>query len=168
MVNLTQLKEKAKQLNLQNVANDEIDLSKEYKTNIDFLDYVFTKELEIRKQRRVEKLIKLSGFPKTIFNFNKLSPVISWQIEKLLEMQWIEDNQNLFVIGECNTGKTSLISYIALQAIEKEYKAIYLRIDELLEESAKTAQLLRNADLIVIDDIMYLPLTNEKNHGMDK
>lgn len=162
MANITELKEKARLLNLQNLASGKIDVSQEQKANLEFLDRILSRELELRKERKIEKLKRASGFPKGVFNFNSVPNIVSWQIEKLLKFEWIEDNQNLFIIGECNTGKTSLMSYIGNKAIEREYKAAYFKIDELLTENKNTMLKLKDTDLIVIDDILYLPLPNEK------
>jgi len=158
MVDLTELKEKAKLLNLQNLASGEIDIINEPENNLEFIYRIFSKELQLRRVRKIDKLKKASGFPKAVFSFDNISEVILWQIEKLLTFQWIEDSQNIFVIGDCNTGKTSLMTYIANKAIEREYRAVYLKIDEFLTDSKDIMIKLKDADIIVIDDILYLPL----------
>lgn len=162
MVDLTELKEKARLLNLQNLASGEIDITNEPETNLEFIYRIFSKELQLRRERKIEKFKKASDFPKGVFSFNNVSEVVLWQIEKLLTFEWIEDSQNIFIIGDCNTGKTSLMTYIANKAIEREYKAVYFKIDEFLTDSKDTMIKLKEADIIVIDDILYLPLPNNE------
>ena len=51
MANLIELYEKARLLNLQNLAHGKIDLNRETVSNIDYLDYILSAELELRRRR---------------------------------------------------------------------------------------------------------------------
>jgi len=161
MVNISDIKEKARLLNLQNIANGIIDITNCSEETLEFLNEIFEQELSIRKNNKIIKSLKASQIPKSNFIFNELPKVLIWQIERLLEFDFIENSENLFLIGKCNTGKTSLAAYIGRKAIEKGYKAVYIKTDELLSNNKKT-QILNDMDLIIIDDIMYMPLTDEQ------
>jgi DNA replication protein DnaC len=161
MVNISDIKEKARLLNLQNIANGIIDITNYSEGNLKFLNEIFEQELSIRKNNKIIRFLKASEIPKSNFIFNELPKVLIWQIERLLEFDFIENSENLFLIGKCNTGKTSLAAYIGRKAIEKGYKGVYIKTDELLSNNKKT-QILNDMDLIIIDDIMYMPLTDEQ------
>ena len=161
MVNISDIKEKARLLNLQNIANGIIDITNYSEGNLKFLNEIFEQELSIRKNNKIIRFLKASEIPKINFIFNELPKVLIWQIERLLEFDFIENSENLFLIGKCNTGKTSLAAYIGRKAIEKGYKGVYIKTDELLSNNKKT-QILNDMDLIIIDDIMYMPLTDEQ------
>jgi len=161
MVNIYDIKEKARLLNLQNIANGIIDITNYSEGNLKFLNEIFEQELSIRKNNKIIRFLKASEIPKINFIFNELPKVLIWQIERLLEFDFIENSENLFLIGKCNTGKTSLAAYIGRKAIEKGYKGVYIKTDELLSNNKKT-QILNDMDLIIIDDIMYMPLTDEQ------
>lgn len=46
--------------------------------------------------------------------------VIAWQVEQLENMQWIDEGQNLVIIGKCDTGKTTLAAHIGQIALRKK------------------------------------------------
>ena len=106
MANLIELYEKARLLNLQNLAHGKIDLNRETVSNIDYLDYILSAELELRSQAAIKRNRNASRLPQREFDPSRLKPGIAWQVEQLESMQWIEDEQNIVVIGKCDTGKT--------------------------------------------------------------
>ena len=55
MANLIELYEKARLLNLQNLAHGKIDLNRETVSNIDYLDYILSVELELRSQAAIKR-----------------------------------------------------------------------------------------------------------------
>ena len=81
MADLIELYEKARLLNLQNLAHGKIDLNNEVLSNIDYLDYVLGEELNLRRQAVIKKRKNASRLPKKGFDPIKLKPGIQWQVE---------------------------------------------------------------------------------------
>ena len=44
---------------------------------------------------------------------------LKWQLSKLREFDFASKRQNIFMVGDCSTGKTSLASTIEMNALEK-------------------------------------------------
>ena len=91
MADLIELYEKARLLNLQNLAHGKIDLDKEVLSNIDYLDYILSQELELRRQAAIKRHTNASRLPKREFDAARLKPGIAWQVEQLENMQWIDE-----------------------------------------------------------------------------
>ena len=83
MADLIELYEKARLLNLQNLAHGKIDLDKEVLSNIDYLDYILSQELELRRQAAIKRHTNASRLPKKDFDPSRLKPGIAWQVEQL-------------------------------------------------------------------------------------
>lgn len=81
---------------------------------------------------------------------------------------------NLIFLGPSGVGKTHLVNAIGLKAITTGYKVIFISMDHLIktlktqEVIKKSQQLLKKlnkADLVIIDELGYLPVTKqEANH----
>lgn len=132
MADLIELYEKARLLNLQNLAHGKIDLKRETVSNIDYLDYVLSAELELRSQAAIKRNRNASRLPQREYDPARLKPGIAWQVEQLNSMQWIEDEQNLVVIGKCDTGKTTLAAHIGQMALDRKEAVYYCNIEEFL------------------------------------
>lgn len=85
-------------------------------------------------------------------------------------MQWIEDEQNIVVIGKCNTGKTTMAAHIGQTALDRRESVYYCNIEEFLwaiknkSISRKTEKIYRymlDCSVIIIDDVMYANITPE-------
>ena len=83
MADLIELYEKARLLNLQNLAHGKIELNQETVSNIDYLDYILSQELELRRQAAIKRHTNASRLPKKDFDPSRLKPGIAWQVEQL-------------------------------------------------------------------------------------
>ena len=164
MADLIELYEKARLLNLQNLAHGKIDLNRETVSNLDYLDYIFSQELELRGQAAIKRKTNASRLPNKQFDPEKLKPGIVWQVEQLETLDWIEEEQNLVIIGKCDTGKTTLAAHIGQMALDKKEGVYYCNIEEFLrvignkDTSRKTEKIYRymlDCSVIIIDDVMY-------------
>ena len=170
MADLIELYEKARLLNLQNLARGKIDLNRETVSNLDYLDYVFSAELEFRRQAAINRHKNASRLPQREFDPARLKPGIAWQVEQLETMQWIDEEQNLILIGRCDTGKTTLAAHIGHMALAQKEVVYYCNIEEFLRviknkgTSRKTEKIYRymlDSSVIIIDDVMYANITPE-------
>lgn len=154
----------ARILNLQNIANGAIDLNDETISNKDYLYKILLEEVRIRKTNKLKELKKISKLKPLIFDETRIIDGLKWQLSKIKEIDFAEVRQNIFIIGDCSTGKTSLASTIGMNALEKGAKVIYITLEDMLIEAKikkKGWNNLLNADLIIIDDVFYLTPTEE-------
>lgn len=170
MADLNELREKARMLNLQNLARGRIDIEKEAVSNVDYLDYILSQELELRSRAAVARHDRASRLPQREYDAKYLKPGIAWQVEQLKTLDWIREEQNIVIIGRCDIGKTTLATHIGRIAIGGKEGVYYCKIEEFLrviknhDRSAKTARIYRyitECSVIIIDDVMYANILPE-------
>ena len=171
MSNIGDIKELARRLQLFNLARGDIDLSGASKANLDFLQKILTQEQELRDSARYVRLEHDSHLPRKEFIMDKLNSGVKWQIEHLEKLGWIDDDQNLFIIGKCGTGKTALASHLGRKAIAADIKVSYNTVESFLYTLAAKDHIHKqlqkykywlSCSLIIIDDMMYAGLTDEE------
>ena len=159
MADIAEIKELAKSLNLMNVYNEIIDISDEKVSNLDYLYNILKQEVDIRKENKITKLLAESRLPKKIFDDSIISQGLKWQLKEIEKIDFKNIKQNIVIVGDVATGKTSLATYITRTAIQKGAKAIYFA-DEDFIEAYKTRKTMRSkilhSDLIVLDELFYL------------
>ena len=64
MADIAEIKELAKSLNLMNVYNGIIDISNEKVSNLDYLYNILKQEVDIRRENKVDNILKQSRLPK--------------------------------------------------------------------------------------------------------
>lgn len=159
MADAKEIQELAKILNLQNVANGIIDLNNETISNKDYLYNILLEEVNIRNANKLKDIKKISRLKSLVFDETRITDGLKWQLSKIKEFDFTNDKQNIFIVGDCSTGKTSLASSIGLNAIEKGTKVIYITLDDLLLESKikkKCWNNILNSDVVIIDDVFYV------------
>ncbi len=165
MADAKEIQELAKILNLQNVANGVIDLNNETISNKDYLYNILLEEVNIRNANKLKDIKKISKLKTLVFDETRITDGLKWQLSKIKEFDFTNNKQNIFIVGDCSTGKTSLASSIGLNAIEKGTKVIYITLDDLLLESKikkKCWNNILNSDVIIIDDVFYITPTLEE------
>ena len=83
MADITEIRELAKKLNLWNIARGYIDLNDEKLSNLDYLQMILQKELEIRARQKQIKLRRASKLPNKVFDASNLNKGLEWQIKQL-------------------------------------------------------------------------------------
>lgn len=170
MTSITEIQELARTLNLQNIAKGIIDLSHDKESNLAYLKDVLQKEVDKREEFAVLRREKAGRLPKKEFVTTNINSGIAWQIERLEELEWIEKDQNLILIGKCGCGKTSLAAHLGRKALEAGIKVSYNTFDDFLytinNKDASDKQMRRfryftTSSLIIIDDMMYTGVRNE-------
>ena len=165
MADAKEIQELAKMLNLQNVANGTIDLNDESLSNKDYLYKILLEEVNVRNANKLKDVKRSSRLKQLTFDETRITDGLKWQLSKLREFDFALKKQNIFIVGDCSTGKTSLASTIGMNALEKGAKVMYLTLDDLMLESKlkkKCWNNVLNADLIIVDDVFYLTPTEEE------
>jgi len=171
-MNKTILRELAKQLNIQTVARKKYELDEDSDmSNLEYLQFIFERELEIRRQNAIKRSRKNANLPQIILDENILHEGIRYQLNSLKELKWVQENKNILITGKPMKNKTAIATYLANVAIDNGYKAFYITLDELLlvaenKEKFPQAKLtfsrILKSDVLVIDDFLYLDLPREE------
>lgn len=165
MADAKEIQELAKILNLQNIANGTIDLNQETISNMDYLYQILLEEVNIRSANKLKEAKKASRLKQMNFDETKITDGLKWQLSKIREINFANKKQNIFIVGDCSTGKTSLASTIGLDALEKGAKVIYLTLDELLTEAKLKKGIwnyILNSDVLILDDVFYISPKDEE------
>ncbi|MCK5630672.1 MAG: IS21-like element helper ATPase IstB [Nanoarchaeota archaeon] len=141
----------------------------------DFLLQLLEHESIVRKNNRIERLLKSSGlsYSKTLENFDmKRLPVkVKQKVNAIIHGDFIDRKENILAFGLPGTGKTHLLCAIAHEQIKKGRKVLFVpcsllvqrllisKKDLLLEKYLKK---LAQYELIVIDDIGYVQQSQDE------
>ena len=115
--------------------------------------------------------MKVAKFPyyKTLdeFKIAEQQSLSTRQIEQLKELTWLEQQYNMILLGPPGVGKTHIAIGLGLEAIENGYRVSFYTMGELInilksQEYLRKSQLqlkaIKEADLIIIDDLMYMAM----------
>jgi len=146
---------------------------------LQFADSLFSHELTTRNTRRIETNRRKSGIAveKHLeeFDYRHQVGITKRQINQLLDFSFIDNRSNLIFIGPPGVGKTHLATGIALKAIQAGYKVLFttalglvetLELAELKGELKKKLTQISKYDLLIIDELGYLPMSKQSNHNL--
>ncbi|WP_227936489.1 IS21-like element helper ATPase IstB [Alkalihalobacillus deserti] len=143
----------------------------------EFLRELLSYEEKRREEKMIEKHLKWAKFPyqKSIdeFDLKEMPSLSKRQLRQLQELSWLDQSFNLLFWGPPGVGKTHIAIGLGLEAIHKGHRVSFVSMGELVpllksEEYLRKSQLkmkrIREADLIIIDDLMYMAMDqNEAN-----
>ena len=148
-------------------------------TYLQFAEQLVSHELVCRDEKRIGQNLRRAGFPlhKTLseFDYRVQTTVTKREINALLDFTFIEQRQNLVFIGPPGVGKTHLATGISVKAIESGYKVLFVTALELIEqlelaeirgELKKKIRLLAKNDVLVIDELGYLPMSKQNMYNL--
>jgi DNA replication protein DnaC len=173
------IKQQCRQLKLAAMAaHFENTITEAEKNKVSYLELIKTlmdKEIGHRKQKDLDKRNKQARLPLSynldLFDFTCSNGLEKQQLNQLRELNWLEQNFNLILMGPSGTGKTYIAAGLCFDAIAKGYKAYFKTMEELikvlkLKEITRTAAVeykrILKANLLVIDDIMMFPVTQQE------
>jgi DNA replication protein DnaC len=138
-----------------------------------FLAELLEAEVENRSDKRAQRCLKEGGFPvlKTLesFDFKKSPELPESLIRKLADGKYIDDAENVIFLGEPGTGKTHLATALGVSAARQGRRVRFVTAAKLVNElvEARDARELNRVlgrysrvDLIVVDELGYIPLSN--------
>ena len=134
------------------------------------LEQLLSLEVQHRFEKRVETNYRLSGLPvqKRLeeFDFEAQPGVSKATIEELSTLRFVNNGENVLLIGSCGVGKTHLAIGLALKAIESGYRVNFVTAHALVskirmaQQRQRLDRLLTNylrADILVLDELGFLP-----------
>ena len=169
--------DKCKQLRLkacgQNIAQViEMATEKNWST-LKTVAYLFDLELENRRQNRIALCFKKSKLTEKLtvdqfeFNYHRSRKEQNTKILNLTSLEFVQQKKDVILIGNPGTGKSFLAKCIAYAATQAGKKVLFTTamdmINHLIAAEAdqsllKKLHFYQSQDLLVIDEIGYLPL----------
>ena len=172
---LESLQQAFKQLRLSEVSMELPVLMREAEqqswTYHELLNHILSFELDKREDKNKAKRLKWAKFPyqKSLddYEMTEQNSLTERQMKQLKEMNWLEQQYNLILLGPPGVGKTHLAIGMGLEAIEQGYQVMFLPMGELMtilktSEYTRRSQIalnrIKKSDLVIIDDLMYMAM----------
>jgi len=148
--------------------------SKEDKDILQLLQELLLAERKERMERKYLTALRYSGLPfhKTLdeFDFTFQPSIDRKQIMELKTLRFLHEKENVVFLGPPGVGKTHLAVALGMEAL-KEMKKVYFvnaitLVDKLKraffeKRFEKTLAYYKSIDLLIIDELGYLPLDTE-------
>ncbi|MDF1614969.1 IS21-like element helper ATPase IstB [Desulfurivibrio dismutans] len=136
-------------------------------------------ELEQRTGKRIALNRRKAGFPaeKLLegFDYRHQTTINKRQVNALLDFDFVDQRSNVIFIGPPGVGKTHLAIGIGQKAVNAGYKVLFRGALDLVEElelaemkgelKKKISQLVK-FDLMVIDELVYLPMSRQSRYNL--
>jgi DNA replication protein DnaC len=144
---------------------------RERHTHLGYLEALLQAELEEREQRLIERRIREARLPrmKTLaeFDFARNPKVSAQQIHALAKGDYIAKAEPIIFIGDSGTGKTHLLTGLAVAACQQKRRVRFATAAALINEMVEAKHQLQlgralarwaRYDLIALDEVGYVPL----------
>lgn len=144
---------------------------RERRTHLGFLEALFQAELEEREQRLVERRLREAHLPrmKTLeeFDFTQSPKISPQQVHELAQGGYITRAEPVIFIGDSGTGKTHLLTGLAVAACRQQRRVRFVTAAGLINELVEAKHQLQlgralarwaRYDLIAVDEVGYVPL----------
>lgn len=133
---------------------------------------VLRAERDARDKRAEAERVKQARLP-TYKSFEEFDTdfqkgVTRQQLDTLASLEWIDSMFNLVLIGPPGTGKTHIALAIGNKAVREGYKVFFASMDSLMhllktqeisQKSAARVRWINKCDLVIIDEVGYLPVS---------
>ncbi|SDZ13495.1 IS21-like element helper ATPase IstB [Nitrosomonas sp. Nm58] len=146
---------------------------------LQFAEALVVHEHNQRNSKRIEQNRKRAAFPlhKSLeeFDYRFQTTISKREINSLLDFSFIDNRENVVFIGPPGVGKTHLAIGIGLKAIDAGYKVCFttalglmetLELAELKGELKKKINQLLKFDVLIIDELGYLPMNEQGMHNL--
>jgi DNA replication protein DnaC len=145
--------------------------AREHRTHLGYLEALLQTELEEREQRLVQRRLLEAHLPRMKsleeFNFSQCPRVSAQQIHELAEGGYIVRAEPVIFIGDSGTGKTHLLTGLAVAACRQQRRVRFATAAGLINELVEAKHQLQlgrvlarwaRYDVLAIDEVGYVPL----------
>ncbi|MCC5905137.1 MAG: IS21-like element helper ATPase IstB [Balneolaceae bacterium] len=182
MTKTQRIKDHCKQLKLSGIA-DYLDpvIAEAQAQSLSYLELVkrlIDKELAHREEKALHRRTKLARLPAAcnldLYDYSASGALEKQQLGQLRELAWLEQNFNLILMGPSGTGKTYIAAGLCFDAVAQGYRAYFktmeelvkvLKMKEITRKAATEYKRILKAHLLVIDDIMMFPVSEQDAVG---
>lgn len=175
---LDQLLRSLKLRRMREVLPDELQRAEKKKPSYsDFLARVLREEYQHQQVRFLEYRIGRANIPERwsleTFPWDRQPTINKSQIEQLAELDFVARAANLVFIGDTGVGKTGLASAILLRALQRGYRGLFIKAQDLFDDMYKSLadyssrallDRLMRVELLLIDEMGYLNLRPEQTN----
>ncbi|HEX7480981.1 MAG TPA: IS21-like element helper ATPase IstB [Polyangiales bacterium] len=175
---LDQLLKNLKLRRLREILDQELARAENKKPSYsDFMARLLREEYQDQQARFLEYRIERAGLPERwsleSFPWTQQPGVDKPQIEQLAELDFIARAANLVFIGGTGVGKTGLAAAILLRALQRGYRGLFVKAQDLFDDMYKSLadhssraliDRLMRVDLLLIDEMGYLNLRPEQSN----
>ena len=140
-----------------------------------YLLMVVERECEVRRSNRVSRLLRESHLPLekslALFERDRLPKTVNMQIASLLEGTFLDRHENVLAFGNPGSGKTHLLSAIALELVHLGHRVLFtsssMLVQELLtaKKNLTLTGMIKNLaryELLLLDDIGYVQQSRDE------
>jgi DNA replication protein DnaC len=174
----TKIDQHCKQLRLSAIGGQVQQLADNAATEgISYLEFaarLLETEIEHRNQNDMLRKVKLAKLPAShelqAYDCSQVDGMPPAKLQQLKELNWLEQNFNLVVMGPNGVGKTLLAAGLCHHALQSGYRSYFRTMDQIMtilktKEISRSAMAdykkLYKAHLIVIDDIMMIAIARQ-------
>jgi DNA replication protein DnaC len=172
------IKAHCKQLKLPTIANNlddvVINAQNSQVTYLDFIELLFKQEINHRmnkdRQRREKQAMLPLSYNLDLYDYSFSNGIGKKQLAQLRELNWLEQNFNIILMGPSGTSKTYIAAGLCFDAVKQGYRAYFKSMEDLigvlrLKDVTRSADVeykrIMKAHLLVIDDIMMFPVNQQ-------
>ena len=165
-----------KSMKLHGMAGAIVELAEQgapaFKQSGELLDKLIKAEVAEREVRSINYQMRIARFPahRDLAGFEfKDSTVNVAQVKTLHRCEFLDETENIVLIGGPGTGKTHIATAIGVQAIVHHHRRVrFLSTIELVNaleqeklngKQGRLANRLVHADLVILDELGYLPFS---------
>lgn len=140
-------------------------------THVDYLDNLVSGEAQLRRDRSIERRIRMARFPliKTLDQFNWSWPnkINRLQVQNLFRLNFVQEKSNVIFLGGVGLGKTHLASALGYAACLKNYTVLFATAIDLINTLAAAQRQSRlkqelkkytRPALLIVDELGFLPI----------
>jgi DNA replication protein DnaC len=183
MCAIEKVKQHCRHLNLSSLPSTLPELLHQAEANdlsyLHFTQLLLEHEVKQRNDKRLALNRRKAGFPVEkhleSFDYRHQTTITKRQVHQLLDFDFIDNRHNLILIGPPGVGKTHLSIGLGLKAIDAGYKVLFtsaltlveaLEMAELKGELKKKINTVCKYDLVIIDELGYLPMNKQGNYNL--
>lgn len=146
-------------------------------TPMQLLHHVLQEEVSGRQARNRLRRLRAAEMPYEAslegFDFGFQNSISKQHLKQLADLTWLESAYNVMFLGPPGVGKTHLAVSLGMAAIEAGYSVCFVSMEQLIHvlktaemssRSRKKVKHLNNADLVILDEVGFQPISRQEAH----